>query len=146
MLVGLTALSVEIKHKLIHPVGSGLPRHIQGAEHVVFHSLLGIFLHHRHMLMGRGVKDDLRRVLVKDLLQAIFVPNRSQHHLKQLVVVLLEQLVFNVKQTVFMKVQDNQLFRSKPKHLPADFRTDGTRPASYQNHLSRDKRFDSVHI
>ena len=56
--VGLTALSVEMRTKRSAPNSTAISATVRVREHVVAHRLDGIRLHQRHVLVGRGVEDD----------------------------------------------------------------------------------------
>ena len=58
--LGSTALSVEIRHEALHAVPLGEVGEHLGAERVVGDGLERVELHHRHVLVGRRVEDDLR--------------------------------------------------------------------------------------
>ncbi len=59
---GLAALSVEMKTKLSTPNSTATCAIDAGREHVVADRLQRVRLEHRHVLVGGGVEDDVRRV------------------------------------------------------------------------------------
>ncbi len=64
-LVGLTALSVEIRTKQPTPMAIGSLRGDLGAEHVVAECFAHLALQQRHVLERGGVKHDLRTRLAR---------------------------------------------------------------------------------
>ena len=70
-LVGSTALSVDTSTKSETPVGGGDLHHVAGAYHVIAHGLEGVLLSQRNVLVGGGMKDEIRAVGMKDTAQLI---------------------------------------------------------------------------
>ena len=75
MLVGFTALSVEMRTNFFTPKRGRRLRHLVGPLHVVLDGFVWAVLHEGHMLVGRRVEDDLRMVLLHDGVDPVRVPN-----------------------------------------------------------------------
>ena len=71
-LVGLTALSVEIMHEVLDARRRRASRPaVRVPSDVVLDRLAGVRLHHRHVLVGGGVEDDLRAIQLEDRLHSL---------------------------------------------------------------------------
>ena len=70
MLAGRTALSVEMSTSRSTPYLIAVSTTLLRAQHIVRDRFLDIHFHQRDMLVRRRMKDDLRLMLLEDLLQA----------------------------------------------------------------------------
>ena len=76
-------------------MADGGQRRQVGAEHVVFHRLIGAVLHQGHVLMSRSVEDDLRLVAAENFIQPLLVPDGT-HAQDQLLRKILPVFPFQI--------------------------------------------------
>jgi len=58
-------------HKSGHPVFASQMKQGRSSQNIDAHRLHGVFFHHGHMLVGRGMKNHLRTMLANDLAHAL---------------------------------------------------------------------------
>ena len=103
-----------------------------GSEKIVSHRLVGMLLHHWHMLVGRGVEDHLRTVRLKQLLGA----GRVGHVVQQgqpTQVGDVGQLPVDFKEAVFGTVHQQQGRGPVGRGKGGDLRTDASAGAGDQD-------------
>lgn len=105
---------------------------------VVVHRLLGRKLHEGDVLVGRGMKHDLRPVMGKHLPQPPGITDRANLGLEMAFPVIHPlEFTFQVIHGIFIDIEHHQQLRGEFHDLPAKLGTDGTAAARYQNHLIR---------
>ena len=117
-----------------------------GADCIVLDRLAGAVFHQRHMLMRRGVVDDLRAVGIKDLEHPPAVPHGPDEHYKVQVRIPLSQLQLDIVGVVLVDVEDDQLPGRMCRDLSAQLAADGAASSGDQDRLAVDKVIDLVHV
>ena len=146
MLVGLTALSVLIMTKFVAPmlvggIGDGLR-----AQDVVLDGLAGVEFHQRDVLVGGGVDDDLRSVLLEDRLHAHPVGDVADQRLCGQAGELPAQFPLDVEEGVFRLLDEQQQLRLELADLAAHLRADGPAGAGDQDHLVPGEGPDQIEV
>ncbi len=135
-LVGLTALSVLTMTNAAHPLARAASATDPGAEDVVLDRLAGIAFHHRHVLVGGAVENDLRLMQFenpRDPPRVADVGDQRNHFRSDPAVT---QLAVDLEKIVFRLIEQDQPARTKFHGLPADFRADAAAGAGDQNALA----------
>ncbi len=99
---------------------------------VVLDRLPGIPLHHGHVLVRRGVKDDGWFVQSEQLKQAISLADISDARFETLAGEGVPQVTVYLEEGIFRALEQNHEPRAEAADLPTDFRTDA--PTSAGNH------------
>ena len=134
-------------HQPLNAVFGGGGEQVERAKDVVFHRLGAAFLHQRHVLVRGGVEDDGGVKFRKQRVQFALVADGADAHEDGAVrPVALPELAFQLVGAVFVDVEDDEQFRLKAHHLPADLRADGAAAAGDQHHLAGQIAADGVHI
>ena len=146
MLVGLTALSVEIITNSCTPCSSANLGQLHRAQHVVLDGLARVVLHHRHVLVGGGMEHDVRPVQGEDLVQSRFVRNVGDEGMNGHFAAQGAKFLLDQEQAVFGPLDHHQRLGPELEHLPADFRADAAAGAGHQNGAPGDERADRVAV
>ena len=134
------------QHEALAAVNHGGVGGFIGADGVVLDGFAGAVLHEGHVLMGRGVIDDLGPVGIEDLEDAPAVPHGAdQGHQVQLWILPL-QLQLNLVGVVFIDIKDDQLLRIVGGDLPAQLRSDAAAASRHQDALAVDEVEDLLHV
>ena len=97
MLVGFTALSVEISINFFCTVVNGTPAHIQSPEYIVLHRFGRGLLSISGMLVGCRLEHDSRPVTLKHVFQPFPVPAGTDDYFKiQFILVFEYQFVLQI--------------------------------------------------
>ena len=110
---------------------------VSGAEHIVVDSLDAVAFHQRHMLVRRGVDDNLRMVFPENPLQRLHVGDGANFN-PQIQPVAIEdfQLLLHIVGAILVNIEDDDLPRLHLCQLPAQLRADGPAAAGDENHLA----------
>ena len=134
------------QHEALAAVDHGGVGGFIGADGVVLDGFAGAVLHKGHVLMGRGVIDDLGPVGIEDLENSPAVPHGAdQRHQVQGRIFPL-QLQLDLVGAVFIDIKDDQLLRIVGGDLPAELRSDAAAAARHQDALAVDKVENLLHI
>ena len=109
--------------------------HVPRAHHVIQNGFGRVVLHERHMLVGGGMKHDLRPVKREELFHDVEIADVRDHfdHLLEVFAYFARDLV----KVVFVLIQKNQLRRLKPLQLPDEFGSDRATSAGDENPAPR---------
>ena len=143
---GVDSLVRGDQDKALAAVDHGRVGGLVGADGVVFDSLAGAVLHEGHMLVGRGVVDDLRAVFVEDFEHPAAVADGPDQDLEIEVRVLFAELELDVVGVVLIDVKDDQLAGAVGSDLPAEFGADGAAAARDKDSPAVDEVIDFLHI
>ena len=98
------------------------------------------------MLMGCGVIDNIRVIVLEYLLHPVGIPHGSnQHHQVQLRI-FSHQLLLNVIGIILINVQDQKLSGLMARNLSAQLAAYGTAAPCHHDNLAADVSHDLVHI
>ena len=109
---GLTALSVET---LMNLLAHGRPADVAGTEDVVGYGLRGLQLHHRHVLVGRGVEGQPAGAL-EDEAHALGDRDVANEDLR-VVEVLAPELLVQVVEPALVSIEQYQASRTEARDL-----------------------------
>ena len=84
------------------------------AENVVADGLERVRLHHRHVLVRRGVEDDARAVAIEDLAHLLAVADVGDHGHARREVALVRQLALDLEERRLGLVDEDQPRRARP--------------------------------
>ena len=105
------------------------------ADDVVLDDLFRVGLDEVHVLVGSGVEDDMRPVFLKNVADALRIPDirndRRHRHIRKPV----SALQMDVVDALFPPAQKDELPGREPADLTAEFRADGPARAGHQNGL-----------
>ncbi len=107
-----------------HAELAGDPRHQARRQRVVAHRLDGVVLHHRHVLVGRGVEDHGRPVLAEHLAHPLLLLAVGEHGDRGAEVAILLELASDLEQVVLGVVDEDQPRGPDARDLPAQLRAD----------------------
>ena len=103
---------------------------VESAEHVVADGFAHVALHERHVLVGRRVQHDIRRVVPEDLLDPGPVADiRDLDPEVQRVPVADPELLLDIVGAVLVDIQDDQPLRLAAGDLAGQLRADGAAAA-----------------
>ena len=131
-LAGWTALSVEISTSRSVPRPEP-PRQRLRPEDIVRHGFLDIQLHEGHVLVGRGVEDDLRPEVIEDGSYPARIADIGNDRQERQAVAVLRQVHHRLEYAVLTVAKQRQLGRPPASHLPAQFQADRPSGAGDQN-------------
>ena len=117
-----------------------------GAHDIVLDGLGDIVLHHRHMLVGRGVEDVLGAILVEDFLHPGLVGDVGNDGGGVDFGPFFLDFQADVVQRGFGRVDQDELEGIEHRHLPHDFTADGAGGARDEHALPLQVRGDLLQI
>ncbi len=144
--VGLTALSVEIITKRSTPV---LVRHVghhARAAHVVLDRLARVPLHHRHVLVRRGVEHHGRGVAGEDGAHPLPVADVGHAGRQVEVGVRAVQLPLNLEERRLRPLDQHHLPGPEPGHLPAQLAADAAAGPGDEHHAVLDQLLQRLEV
>ena len=139
---GVDGLVRADQHKALTAVHHGGVGGFVCTDGVVLDGLAGAVLHQGDMLMGCGVIDDLRTVIVADLEDPAAVPHGTDQYDNVQIRVFILQLQLDVIGVVFINVKNDQTLRVMTGNLPAELRTDAAAAAGDHDGFSLDELKD----
>ena len=117
------------------------------ADDVVLDAFAGGVFHERHMLVSGGVEDDIRPIVVEQLINSARIADGANENGKvQAFMVFGKQFLLNVIGVVFIDVENNEMLGVMGRNLPAEFCTDGATAACDKNDLAGELVEDFVHV
>ena len=131
------------QHEATHAMPVGSLGHGLGAEDIVAECLAHLRLQQRNMLEGGRMEHDLRTGRCEQAFAGCGITAVTKHGVDQQFWKFPFQFLCNSIQIVFGQLQDRQRFHAKACHLPAQFRTDRTAAAGYQDALAGQADADS---
>ena len=81
-------------------------------DDIILDGLTGADLHKGHMLVGRCVVDNIRAVLLKDLINSAAVPDGADDHLQVQAGILLLQFLLDIIGIVFINIKNDELLET----------------------------------
>ena len=143
---GIDGLVGGDHHKLARLVFDGQVGDDACAEDVVLYGHGGVVLHHRHVLVGRGVEDILRLVGGEDLFHLRLVGDGADDgpHLQVLVVV--HHVEAHVVHRRLGLIDQYQLRGLEGGHLARHFRPDASRRARDEDAVACEHLLDGLHV
>ncbi len=136
-LVGFTALSVEIMTKRETPCAHGGAGQHPGAPDVVLHRLARAGLHERHVLVRRGVEDEVGPVLGHHRVNPPPVGHVADHGVDVARAAPVAQVVLDGEEAVLVPLEQHQTARAERQDLPAQLRPDRAAGAGDENASAR---------
>ena len=109
------------RDELLDAESIGQHRHLPRAEDVVFDRLRGIPFHHRHVLVRRCVKHDLRPIGLENLLHPPRVGDIGKQGFEGRAGIKAGKLLLDEKQGVLGTLHEEQPARGESDQLAADF-------------------------
>ena len=134
------------QHKGLHPVPVRRLRHMICTKHVVLDRLVGAVLHQRHVLVGRGVIDNVGAVLVKKQFHLLPVPHGpdQDHQIQHRI--FMPQLLLDGVGIIFINIKNDQLSGTAGGDLAAQLAADAPASPCDQHRLAPDIPGDLFHI
>jgi len=129
-----------------HAVFQGQFHEVAGAEHVVEEGLVGVFLHHGHVLVGGGVEDDVGQVQAEKVRQALFVAYVADEHLEVELGMAGDEFLLDVEEAVLAPAQKQDLFGAEAGHLADDLAADGAARAGDEDGLADEIAGDGARV
>lgn len=99
---------------------------LERAEDVIFDGLVGVVLHKGHVLMRRGMVDDIRMIPRKHGVETLAVPDRAYEHLDVDLGMCPLELVLDSIGVVFVDIENDELMRRMLCYLAAQLAADRT--------------------
>ncbi len=143
---GFTALSVETSTNVPDADLAGDPRHEPRGQGVVAHRLDRVQLHHRDVLVGRGVEDDVRPVLGEHLAHPLLLLAVGQDRDRGADVAILLELAQDLEQVVLGVVDQDEPARAHPGDLAAQLAADRAAGAGDQHDLALQIGADTLEL
>ena len=110
-----------------------------GARDIVLHGLARVVLHERHVLVGGGVKDDLRTVLDHHSVEPGDVGHIADNGVNEASCPRVGEICRNGEQTVFVALVENQVGRKEGGDLATKLRPDRSAGASHHHSATLDE-------
>ena len=124
-------------HKALYTVLAGADQQVFGAQHVVLYRLGRAYLHQRNVLVRRRMEHHRGVVGIKNLVQALFIPDRAdQHRDRDIAAVLLLQFHLQLVSAVFVDIKNQQLAGFEAHDLTAQLTADGAAASRYQHRFA----------
>ena len=123
------------KYKLFNSACVALFQHVLGAENVVFNALVGGNFHHRNVFVSGGVENHVGTVEVHDFLEFPFIPYRPHFQRISLAVMNLFQFFVEFEHSVFVMIENNQVFAPVFQCLTTEFASYASRAPRNHNHF-----------
>ena len=120
-------------HELLHPVFHGVVSDDLRTPDIVQHSLRGVVLHHRHMLVGSSMEHVVRPERTEDLLHTALTADTRHHHLRLNVREVPRHHQTDIVLGRLGLVDEHHLGRFEGGHLAHHLRTDTTGRTSDQH-------------
>ena len=117
-----------------------------GADGVVLDGFAGAVLHEGDMLVGCGVIDDLRMVLLEHLEHTPAVADGADQHHEVQIRILFAQLQLDGVGIVLIDIKNDELLRIVPRDLAAELRTDGPASACHKDNLAVNELIDLMKV
>ena len=117
-----------------------------GADRVVLDALAGAVLHERHVLVRRGVVDDVGLVFLEHAEDPAAVPDRTDEHHEIEVRVLFLQFELHGVGVVLVYVEYDELLRRVVGDLAAELAADRSAAARDEDGLAGDEPEDLLHV
>jgi len=116
------------------PMADGQPREQPGADDIVAHGFRGLPLHHVHMFVRRGVKNDRRPIAGKNEFHAFFVQNIADQRQDHRTQGCFVQLLLDQKQAAFGLFHHQHSLGIERGDLPAELAADAAaRPGHHHD-------------
>ena len=143
---GIDGLVGGDQDKALAAVDHGRIGGLVSADGVVFDRLTGAVLHQRDMLMGGGVVDDLRVVVLKEFKHPPAVADRPDQDLQIEIRIFLAQFKLDLISVVFVDIKNDELSGVVGCDLAAELTADGSAATGDEDSFSIYKGKDLFHV
>jgi hypothetical protein len=119
---------------------------IARAQDVVQNRLAGVAFLHGHVLVGRGVEDDLGPEARQDPVQRLAVADVRQEALRRQCLEPESEFLLDLEQVELAEIEKPHDLGLEPADLAHEFRADGAAGAGYKDPLTAEKAADHLWI